>query len=316
MDILGSIKNVIENSSSVQIDLDKLKNYCARLIKIEKTHWLYSSPCKINVEDLDKKLNLFFLIDLISFCYWQEPKWQYKYNNVYDGTWGLICAINKAIDSGFSLYDYEYLDTLSFNEFEKLFYYKSSLPMVQERYEIVKNIAKIIKKEYNGLVRNIIEQNKDNAITLLEQIVKSFQYFEDYSFFNNEKVLFYKKAQLTVSDLTYEVRDTPYKVTSGIEKLTACADYKLPYVLNNYGILIYSKPLQQKITDKVEIIENSAEEVEIRANTIWAIELIKEELNQKGLDLTSMQINDYLWLLSQKKNNFKLNYHRTKTCKY
>jgi hypothetical protein len=55
--------------------------------------------------------------------------------------------------------------------------------------------------------------------------------------------------------------------------------------------------------------------IEIRANMIYAIELIKEKMNNK---LNSIEINNILWLLSKEKD-FKSKsypYHLTRTIYY
>ncbi len=74
--------------------------------------------------------------------------------------------------------------------------------------------------------------------------------------------------------------------------------------------------MQEKIDAKIEISAGSEEEVEIRANTIWAVELIKEEIRKHGGSITSNQINDYLWIQTQQKNPDDKPYHRTRTTAY
>ena len=58
-------------------------------------------------------------------------------------------------------------------------------------------------------------------------------------------------------------------------------------------------------------MKDSEEEVEIRANTIWANELIKKELKKKIPNINSIHVNDHLWLLGQCKP-----YHLTRTTAY
>lgn len=43
---------------------------------------------------------------------------------------------------------------------------------------------------------------------------------------------------------------------------------------------------------------------------------MKNELNRLGTKLSSIEINDLLWLNSQENTNYSKNYHRTKTTKY
>ena len=106
---------------------------------------------------------------------------------------------------------------------------------------------------------------------------------------NGKEIYFYKRAQLAV----YEVyRSTGIKI-SGIENLTAFADYKIPQGLRKMGILSYSKELSEKVDSKKLIKRDSEEEIEIRANSIWAIEYMKDELKDK-YPLVNISFSDEL----------------------
>jgi plasmid maintenance system killer protein len=59
------------------------------------------------------------------------------------------------------------------------------------------------------------------------------------------------------------------------DTLTAFADYKVPQILRLQNILEYDHNLEEKIVKKIEILHDSEEEIEIRANTVQAIERIK-----------------------------------------
>ena len=82
------------------------------------------------------------------------------------------------------------------------------------------------------------------------------------------------------------------------------------------GILKYNEALASKIDAQIEIPKHSIEENEIRANTIWAVELIKEKLKDKIPGIDSIHINDYLWVLSQYKKEQDSPYHLTRTTAY
>ena len=101
-----------------------------------------------------------------------------------------------------------------------------------------------------------------------------------------------------------------------MENLTCFADYKLPQVLRQLGILDYTSFLEQNIDRKILLKQGSPEEVEIRANTIWAVDLIRQELEVKGKGLKAYEIDWILWNMGQGKG-FKVRpYHRTLTIFY
>jgi hypothetical protein len=98
---------------------------------------------------------------------------------------------------------------------------------------------------------------------------------------------------------------------SDIGMLTACADYKIPQVLQKLRILEYSKGLSQKIYNRNEIIKGSEEEIEIRANTIFVIDIIANILG-----ISANAANDFVWLLGQQESFDDNTNHRTRTTAY
>jgi hypothetical protein len=90
----------------------------------------------------------------------------------------------------------------------------------------------------------------------------------------------------------------------------------VPHVLKTEGILSYSQDLAEKIQHRVKIPINSFEEVELRAFTIQAVEMIKERLHQRELKVLSIQIDWYLWNLGQLPQYKLLPRHLTHTLYY
>ncbi len=98
--------------------------------------------------------------------------------------------------------------------------------------------------------------------------------------------------------------------------MVGCADYKIPQVLRHLGILEYSKDLAYFVDNKKEIEHDSEMEIEIRANMLYVIELIKEKLQQNGINMNSIKIDNALWLLSKNKEFKDKPHHLTKTIYY
>jgi len=140
--------------------------------------------------------------------------------------------------------------------------------------------------------------------------------FQDVAKYLGHEVFFYKRAQIFAADLygTFDGKDRGGFID--MDKLTAFADYKLPQVLRHLGILRYARALTQKVDQKVFVESGSNEEVEIRANTIWAVEMIRRELNKQGEDLRSFEIDWILWNRSQDQSFNVKPYHRTVTTFY
>ncbi len=75
--------------------------------------------------------------------------------------------------------------------------------------------------------------------------------------------------------------------------------------------------LAKRIDEQIELEAGSEEEVEIRAATIIAVELIRQELENLGFASNAAAIDNQLWQLSQKLDKTKVKpYHRCRTVFY
>jgi hypothetical protein len=129
-------------------------------------------------------------------------------------------------------------------------------------------------------------------------------------------VFFNKRAQLFVSDVARSTGNSPWGAITRVDKLTAAADYKLPWILRRLGILSYSPALAARIDNRSLIARGSAEEIEIRACTIWAVQYILNQLLRRLPKLCAADINDMLWLMSQAHKPADEPYHLCDTTAY
>lgn len=98
--------------------------------------------------------------------------------------------------------------------------------------------------------------------------------------------------------------------------MTAFADYKVPQVLRQLGILRYGDKLAATIRARDLIEAGSREEIEIRAATIWACELIRQHLGNLNTWFTASDVDWLLWNLGQSLRPTGEPYHRTVTISY
>lgn len=72
-----------------------------------------------------------------------------------------------------------------------------------------------------------------------------------------------------------------YGELEDIESVTMFADYIVPAVLQQLGVLRYSPSLSRVIESNRVITSGSEEEVELRACTIHAVEELRESIHRK-----------------------------------
>lgn len=315
--ILTTTKFVVDNSNYVKINKSKINDFCKNFNQSHINHWINESPFDLTQLSDKEKLNFLLVFNSISFCYWGEPKWTIGYKGEkFDGAWGMMIALGRAIENKIPILDMKYLSNINEKDFEKIVNGNIKIPLFEDRLRILRELGSVITKNFSGDFSNLIKKADGDAINLLNLIVTHFPTFNDTSNYKGKTVYFCKKAQLLVSDIYQIFKGNGYGKLKNINQLTACADYKLPKVLRQLGILEYSKELAGKIDKKIEILKDSEEEIEIRANTIWANECIKQELKKTMPSIDSIHINDHLWLLGQIKNKNDKPYHLARTTAY
>jgi hypothetical protein len=129
-------------------------------------------------------------------------------------------------------------------------------------------------------------------------------------------VYFWKRAQIFVADLYHAFAGKGWGAFKDVERLTAFADYKLPQVLRQLGVITYHPELARRIDQRELLPAGSEEEVEIRATIIWAVEALREAFQQAGTAAVSMHVDQWLWRLGQLEAFRGRPYHRCRTIFY
>ena len=228
----------------------------------------------------------------------------------------MILALGRGIEEGAALTNFEYCSKISKDEFAHILRGNTEIPLLEERWKILQEIGKSMVTNFDGKASNLIKKANKDAQKLLELIVQNFPSFSDIAEYKEKEIYFYKRAQLFIADIYQIFGGKNFGSLENMDEITACADYKLPLILRNLEILEYTTALAQKIDSKTEIQKGSPEETEIRANTIWAVEFIKEEIKKCSPQIMSFQINDDLWLATQGSNSGNKPYHRARTIAY
>ena len=112
------------------------------------------------------------------------------------------------------------------------------------------------------------------------------------------------------------LNDRPFPLAAGhfvdLDRLTIFADNLVPHVLRVDGVVSYAPDLLARIEREELIPAGSAEEVEIRACAVHAVELIRNQLH----GVTSMQLDYLLWNRGQARAYKAQPRHRTRTVFY
>ncbi|MBU2498433.1 MAG: queuosine salvage family protein [Proteobacteria bacterium] len=265
---------------------------------------------------------LFYLLilDSLNFCFWPPPgeeKWAVSHESGWlSGYYALALSLKRAVESGIPLTDPGYLKALSSAQLGEILRGRGELQLMEPRLQILHELGEIIESRYDGSVSKLLAAAGRSAQGLVRLLAETFLSFRDVAEFEGFKVPFYKRAQILAADLHGTFGGEGWGGFRDMENLTAFADYKLPQVLRHLGIFRYSESLARKVDQMIHLEAGGVEEVELRANTIWAVELIRRELARRGMDLRAFEIDWVLWDMGQEEAFKEKPYHRTVTIYY
>jgi hypothetical protein len=275
-------------------------------------------------DDRGRAVNVTLLLDALNFCFWAdpgEPRWTIAYRGErLDGYWALAAAIKRAIEiNECPLWDADFLQNIDDDDVEAIFHPRRAsagrIPMFKTRVANIREVGRVLCDKYDGWFGAAIEAAGGSAPALVRRVVEDFPSFDDTATYGGREVRLYKRAQILVSDLYGALDGRGWGKLRDLDRLTAFADYKVPQILRAEGILAYAPDLAARIAAREPIPAESPEEVEIRAATVWGVELLRRALAERGVTARAFEIDWTLWTLAQDRAGMEP-YHRTRTVFY
>lgn len=170
----------------------------------------------------------------------------------------------------------------------------------------------MIEGFYGGDPMNLLEEAQGSAVRLAD-ILAAWPTFHDVSAYKGERVPVLKRAQILAADINLALEGKGLAAFSDMDRLTIFADNMVPHVLRCDGILEYAPDLAARIDRGDMIAAGSAEETEIRACAIHAVELMKRAADGKA---TSVNLDHILWHRGYEPDIYARPKHRTMTVWY
>lgn len=311
-EVLETSKFVVDNAKHVKINYDKATELIGELLKFDNIHYLTKVPYGVydmNVRDI---INFLLIYDSIDFSFWGNPKWTIDADGKeLDGAIALLHCIFNLFKNRDSIEVYKQLENMTLEEFKDILKGNIDIPLLKERYKIVTDIVKTVNTKMNGNFYDTIK-NMNTDQEVFKTIISNFSSFEDTRTYDGKTIYFYKLAQLLTSDILHVIEIKEQRNVN-YSNLVGCADYKIPQVMQGFGILDYDTELSSILETKTQIKENSEYEVEIRASMIVVVNYIYEQIN-KSID--RIDINDFIWSKGQDKTKKYKPYHLTRTTSY
>jgi hypothetical protein len=244
-----------------------------------------------------------------------------------DGYVALVAALTRAVESGVPLHDALFLANVDDDTVAAILApagIHPPIPLLPDRGRNLRELGRgLLDLASEQPATTLIRQAEGSAIALVKDVVRRFSSFNDVATWPRaatglpgNEVRFYKRAQILAGDLAGGLSGSPLGAFHDLQELTAFADYKVPQVLRQLGILVYSPALSATIQTREHIVAGSTAEIEIRAGTIWGVELLRQALSAAGRNLSAHELDWLLWARSQALPGSTHPYHLTPTMFY
>lgn len=298
---LEQIKYVVENSDYVKINEEKIEEFLSNInLDYQATHFLDNFKDKYTEKE---RILLVFLIESINFCFYKEPHFIYKDQKNSSAMFSMF--VDKTLEDK-RLLDIKYLKELDYSSFISIFGIEEG--NLKKRFESFKETVDYIY--HHNFYEELYSLN--NTDELYTYIVTHFKSFNDTAMYKGKEIYFYKRATLLINDL-FKMSEKIKNNVKNVDDLLGCADYVIPKGMRAYGMLEYKKELGDIIDNYEEIEAFSEYEIEIRANMLWVLELIKEKLMVRGIEINSITLDNVLWANLRGNNGIN---HRCDTIYY
>ena len=213
----------------------------------------------------------------------------------------------------------EQLATMTVDQCTRIFNQDPANSTIQELMRhfatALNDLGHYLLDHFDGSITDLVEAAAASAGRLI-QLLKKMPYFNDVEPYDGLKVPFFKRAQIVAADLAVAFQGQEWGHFSDLDQLTIFADNLVPHVLRMDGILSYEAALISRIEAATLIPAGSAEEIEIRACAVHAVELIRKTICSSGQTVTSSQLDYYLWNRGQLPHYKASPRHRTRTVYY
>ncbi|XP_011099359.1 UPF0553 protein isoform X2 [Sesamum indicum] len=227
----------------------------------------------------------------------------------------LAAGLKEALQNDKSAFDADRLQKYTGPELRKLLKWPRPLPLEEERVRLMHEVGFELERSFDGKASKLVESCEKSAAKLVALITSHFPGFRDHTVYKGHQIFLYKRAQIFAADLWGAFKGQGYGEFNDIESVTMFADYIVPAVLQQLGVLKFSPSLADMIESNREISSGSEEEVELRACSVHAVEEIRELIRRKsGKQVLSVELDLWLWAFGVQCAS--LQHHRTLSIYY
>ncbi|EGP84366.1 uncharacterized protein MYCGRDRAFT_47506 [Zymoseptoria tritici IPO323] len=284
-------------------------------------------------------VNFVFTMDILNFSFWSDLGAEERYQVEYRGKrWtgynSLVACLRRALDEGIPITTPKFWRSRRCTNDVLGQVFRSAtaeqISLLDERIRLLRDTSEVLREVItpDSSVLRIIELASHSSGRLVNLLAHHFpSAFSDTARFDGRRVRLLKRAQIFVADLWAALESKGAgrfedigDVSTG---LTMFADYRVPQILCNLGVLSYSPPLNYRIRDGKPIESGHSWEVQLRGCSIWAVELIRREILRlhpevnEEVEINAVLIDFFLYdLAKEREDSADMPHHRTRSIWY
>jgi hypothetical protein len=313
--ILPSVRRVVKRLQHLAIDDAAIKRFARDLS---------GAPRIAGPEDdallfrgtRDECANFCLLCDALNFCFWSDEGWELEFaGKRWTRTHAMIAGVLRAIERDRAWLKADRWRQATPQDIRSIFAGTGNIPSPDERRRIMNETGAVLSDRFAGRFIDAVDQVAQDASGIVEILAREFTSFRDVGSHSGEPVVFLKRAQICAADLHRTLIANNLKGLSGLSRLTVFADYRLPQLFRHVGALRLSAELAVTVDQERELAGGSAEEVELRAATIWIADQLVGEIRGKGHPIDAWELDYTLWLKARSPE-VRVPHHRTVSIYY
>ena len=190
------------------------------------------------------------------------------------------------------------LATIGADECARIFGQAPARAPVTELMELFaqswRDLGALVNARFGGSFVGLVKA-ADNKAERLVEILGAMPLYRDVEWYGDLEVPFYKRAQITCADLASTFGESGLGRFDDLDAMTIFADNLVPHVLRKEGVLEYHGDLLERIQAGELIGLGSAEEIEIRALAVHAVERLSAILTARGQPAPPRRLDSILW---------------------
>jgi hypothetical protein len=136
---------------------------------------------------------------------------------------------------------------------------------------------------------------KSKSVETAVQSLMEMPFFLDIARYGLTEVHFLKRAQIMLHDMRIAEPNHELLAFEDFNRLTVFADNVIPFVLKVDRVLQYDPWLDQRIQNGELICSGSFEEIEIRACSLYAVEMLRDIVCEEYREITAAELDYCLW---------------------